>query len=142
MRKSPSSKREQQKNSGRYYCYLGRGVAVVRLLACRWKVPRFKSSRHQNLSGQQCHYNLTGVGGKERYRTSSTVWQHTEIEIWNLSRSSPTSGYKLGLILIWPTFMLKLNWVKKSESSEEDWKWWKGRPIYLDLAYYLWLFSH
>ena len=27
----------------------------------------------------QCHFNLTGVDGKEKYRTSSTVWQHTEI---------------------------------------------------------------
>ena len=27
----------------------------------------------------QCHFNLTGADGKERYRTSSTVRQHTEI---------------------------------------------------------------
>ena len=59
---------------------LGRGGAVVRSLACRAKVPGFKS--RQNLSDlvvSQCHYNLTGVDGKERYRTSSTMWQHTEI---------------------------------------------------------------
>ena len=57
------------------------GEMRLRSLACRAKVPGFKS-RH-NLSGQPVSLyltqSMTGVDGKERYRTSSTVWQHTEI---------------------------------------------------------------
>ena len=51
-------------------------IAILRVTAVSQGEPLYANC----VVVSQCHYNLTGVDWMERYRTSSTAWQHTNMK--------------------------------------------------------------